>query len=59
MYTKHKWKSDRYYSFNYVKYLPKDYDEMDRSSTGRLFEYKFLSAMTLNWCRGGNMTKRR
>ena len=27
MYTKHKWESDRYYSFNYVKYLPKDYDE--------------------------------
>jgi predicted peptidase len=27
MYTKHKWTSDRYYNFNYVKYLPKDYDE--------------------------------
>ena len=27
MYTKHKWESDRYYSFNYVKCLPKDYDE--------------------------------
>ena len=27
MYTKHKWESDRYYNFNYVKYLPKDYDE--------------------------------
>ena len=27
MYTKHKWESDRYYNFGYVKYLPKDYDE--------------------------------
>ena len=27
MYTKHKWVNDRYYNFNYVKYLPKDYDE--------------------------------
>ena len=27
MYTKHKWESDRYFNFNYVKYLPKDYDE--------------------------------
>ena len=27
MYTKHQWKSDNYYNFNYVKYLPKDYDE--------------------------------
>ncbi len=27
MYTKHKWESDRYYNFNYAKYLPKDYDE--------------------------------
>jgi predicted peptidase len=27
MYTKHKRTSDRYYNFNYVKYLPKDYDE--------------------------------
>ena len=27
MYTKHKWESDRYYNFSYVKYLPKDYDE--------------------------------
>ena len=27
MYTKHKWVDDRYYNFNYVKYLPKDYDE--------------------------------
>ena len=27
MYTKHRWESDRYYNFNYVKYLPKDYDE--------------------------------
>ena len=27
MYTKHKWESDKYFNFNYVKYLPKDYDE--------------------------------
>ena len=27
MYTKHKWESDRYYNFSYVKYLPVDYDE--------------------------------
>ena len=27
MYTKHKWESDRYYNFGYVKYLPRDYDE--------------------------------
>lgn len=27
MYTKHKWESDVYYNFGYVKYLPKDYDE--------------------------------
>lgn len=27
MYTKHKWKSETFYNFNYVKYLPKDYDE--------------------------------
>ena len=27
MYTKHKWESDKYYNFSYVKYLPKDYDE--------------------------------
>ena len=27
MYTKHVWKSDKYFNFNYVKYLPKDYDE--------------------------------
>ena len=26
MYTRHKWESDRYYNFGYVKYLPKDYD---------------------------------
>ena len=26
MYTKHKWESDVYYNFNYVKYLPKDFD---------------------------------
>ena len=27
MYTKHKWENDRYFNFNYVKYLPKDYDK--------------------------------
>ena len=27
MYTKHKWESDRYYNFGYVKYLPDDFDE--------------------------------
>ena len=27
MYTKHKWESDRYFNFGYVKYLPKDYNE--------------------------------
>ena len=27
MYTKHEWKSDKYFNFKYVKYLPKDYDE--------------------------------
>ena len=27
MYTKNIWKSDKFYNFNYVKYLPKDYDE--------------------------------
>jgi len=27
MYTKHKWKSDHHFNFNYVQYLPKDYDE--------------------------------
>ena len=27
MYTKHSWKSDKYFNFNYVKYMPKDYDE--------------------------------
>ena len=27
MYTKHKWESDRYFNFGYIKYLPKDYDE--------------------------------
>lgn len=27
MYTKHKWESDIFYNFGYVKYLPKDYDE--------------------------------
>ena len=27
MYTKHVWKSDKYFNFKYVKYLPEDYDE--------------------------------
>ena len=27
MYTKHKWKSEKHFNFNYVKYLPADYDE--------------------------------
>ena len=27
MYTKHKWQSEKYFNFGYVKYLPKDYDE--------------------------------
>jgi len=27
MYTKHKWNSDTYFNFQYVQYLPKDYDE--------------------------------
>ena len=27
MYTKHKWNSEKYFNFGYVKYLPKDYDE--------------------------------
>ncbi len=27
MYTKHKWNSDKYYSFNYAQYLPKEFDE--------------------------------
>ncbi len=27
MYTKHKWNSEVFYNFEYVKYLPKDYDE--------------------------------
>ena len=26
MYTKHKWESDKYFNFGYVKYLPKDFD---------------------------------
>lgn len=30
MYTKHMWKSDRYFNFNYVKYLPKNYDETEK-----------------------------
>ena len=27
MYTKHTWKSDVFYNFNYAQYLPKDYDK--------------------------------
>ena len=27
MYTKHKWESQTYFNFNYVKYLPENYDE--------------------------------
>ena len=27
MYTKHKWEDKTHYNFQYVKYLPKDYDE--------------------------------
>ena len=27
MYTKHSWKSDKWYNFSYVKYLPADYEE--------------------------------
>lgn len=27
MYTKHKWNSEVFYNFEYVTYLPKDYDE--------------------------------
>ncbi len=27
MYTKHKWKSDVFYEFSYVRYLPKDFDQ--------------------------------
>ena len=30
MYTKHKWESDRYYNFNYVRYLPKDIKEGEK-----------------------------
>lgn len=30
MYTKHEWKSDTYFNFKYVKYLPKDYDEIKK-----------------------------
>ena len=41
MYTKHKWESDRYYNFNYVKYLPKDYDETKKY----LSKYKNLSTI--------------
>ena len=27
MYTKHKWESDTHFNFEYIQYLPKDYDE--------------------------------
>ena len=27
MYTKHKWETDRYFNFGYVKYLPKDFSD--------------------------------
>jgi len=27
MYTKHRWQSEHYYNFNYIRYLPKDFDE--------------------------------
>ncbi len=27
MYTKHKWESEKYFNFGYLKYLPKGYDE--------------------------------
>lgn len=27
MYTKHNWKSEKHFNFNYVKYLPQDYNE--------------------------------
>ncbi len=30
MYTKHEWKSDQYFNFKYVQYLPKDYDEQKK-----------------------------
>ena len=30
MYTKHKWNSDIYYNFGYVKYLPKDFDTNEK-----------------------------
>lgn len=30
MYTKHEWKSERYFNFKYVQYLPKDYDEQKK-----------------------------
>ncbi|MBQ8214618.1 MAG: dienelactone hydrolase family protein [Clostridia bacterium] len=30
MYTKHHWKSANHYNFNYVTYLPKDYDEKQK-----------------------------
>ncbi|MBR6740137.1 MAG: prolyl oligopeptidase family serine peptidase [Clostridia bacterium] len=30
MYTKHQWKSDRYFNFRYVCNLPKDYDETEK-----------------------------
>ena len=27
MYTKHKWESEKFYNFGYIRYLPKDFDE--------------------------------
>lgn len=30
MYTKHKWESDIYFNFNYLQYLPEDYDENNK-----------------------------
>ena len=27
MYTKHKWQSEKFLNFEYIKYLPKDYDD--------------------------------
>ena len=30
MYTKHMWKSDKFYNFNYVKYLPENYNLQEK-----------------------------
>lgn len=30
MYTKHKWESEKHFNFNYVKYLPIDYNENEK-----------------------------